>query len=78
MSSVSGISGLEELMNMESSFQQFEETLFSSSSQDWERSIHTKQVNEKLDATIEEFLIHLSPYVLLRSAHKALEWLIYR
>ena len=43
-----------------------------------ERSIQTKEVNDKLDEVIEEFLCLLSPYFLLKPAHKTLEWLIYR
>jgi U3 small nucleolar RNA-associated protein 10 len=42
------------------------------------RRVQTKEVNNNLDHSIEEFFIRLSPYVLLRPAQKALEWLIYR
>ena len=72
------MSGLEELSNIDSAFNNYEDTLFNASSQNWERAIQTKEVNEKLDETIGKFLVHLSPYFLLKSAHKALEWLIYR
>jgi U3 small nucleolar RNA-associated protein 10 len=75
---VSAMSGLEELINIDDVFMQYEETLFSASSQNYERAIQTKEMNQKLDANIEEFLIHLSPKILLRPAHKALEWLIHR
>ena len=72
------MSGLEELIIMDDVFSQFEDTLFSEASQNWERAIQTKEMNQKLDASIEEFLIHLSPKMLLRPAHKTLEWLIHR
>ena len=74
----SGCNGLEELEAIDDTFEDFQRTLFNESSQDWERSMQTSEVNEKLDQTIEEFLIKSSPYLLIKSTHKALEWLIYR
>lgn len=56
----------------------YENTLFSLSSKNFERAMVNKEVNENLDITIERFLLQLSPYLLLQSAHKALEWLINR
>ncbi|XP_064605769.1 LOW QUALITY PROTEIN: HEAT repeat-containing protein 1-like [Liolophura sinensis] len=73
-----GLNGLEELENIDSEFEQFEETLFSESSQTFERSVQTKEVNQTLDANISDLLIRLSPYFLLKPAHKVLEWLIFR
>ncbi|XP_052757837.1 HEAT repeat-containing protein 1 [Galleria mellonella] len=73
-----GISGLKELITLYEGFRVFEDTLFSLSSKDFERAMETKQVNEHLDQTIEKFLMQLSPYFLLQSAHKALEWLVNR
>ena len=37
-----------------------------------------EKVNKKLNIEIEKFLVLLSPYFLLNTAHKALEWLIHR
>ena len=74
----SGSNGLEELESIDETFEEFEQTLFNDTSQDWERSLQTKDINEKLDETIEEFLIKVSPYLLIKSVHKTLEWLIYR
>ena len=74
----SGSNGLEELEAIDDTFEDFQQILFNESSQDWERSLQTSEVNEKLDKTIEEFLIKSSPYLLIKSTHKALEWLIYR
>ena len=76
--SVTAISGLEELVLIYPAFGDFEATLFNVASATWERSLQTKEVNEQLDETISKFLILLSPYFLLRAAHKTLEWLIYK
>ncbi|XP_064652664.1 HEAT repeat-containing protein 1-like [Lineus longissimus] len=73
-----GLNGLEELENLDETFQEFEETLFSETAQDFERSTQTKEVNQKLNKTISQFLIKLSPYFLLKPAHKVIEWLVYR
>lgn len=73
-----GISGLNELISLYEGFRLYEDTLFNISSKDFERAVQTKEVNENLDQTIEKFLLQLSPYLLLQSAHKALEWLVNR
>ncbi|CAN8001191.1 unnamed protein product [Ixodes hexagonus] len=73
-----GVTGLEELVLLNEEFAEFERTLFSESSKFVERSVKTKAENAELDESIEEFLLLLSPYFLLRPAHKALEWLVYR
>uniref|UniRef100_T1J0A3 HEAT repeat-containing protein 1 n=1 Tax=Strigamia maritima TaxID=126957 RepID=T1J0A3_STRMM len=73
-----GLNGLEELILIDEDFKSYENTLFSESSQMFERSVQTKEINKKLDDVISDFLFRLSPYVLLRPAHKALEWLVYR
>ncbi len=75
---VAGSNGLEELEAIDPSFEEYEPTLFNESSQDWERTLQTSDVNQKLDLAINEFLVKLSPYLLIKSAQKALEWLIYR
>ncbi|KAM3962725.1 HEAT repeat containing 1 homolog l(2)k09022 [Aphomia sociella] len=73
-----GLSGLKELITLYEGFRVFEESLFSSSSKDFERAMETKEVNDQLNQTIEKFLMQLSPYFLLQSSHKALEWLVNR
>lgn len=73
-----GLSGLEELKKLCDAFDDFEKTLFAPSSISLERSVQDHKVNEKLNAEIEKFLVLLSPYFLLNTAHKALEWLIHR
>ncbi|KAM9212388.1 HEAT repeat-containing protein 1 [Dugong dugon] len=73
-----GCTGLEELLGLNPSFEQFEAPLFSQLSKTLERSVQTKAVNKQLDENISLFLIHLSPYFLLKPAQKCLEWLIHR
>lgn len=73
-----GLSGLKELIALHEGFRTFEDTLFSLSSKDFERAVQSKDVNQNLDQTIEKFLLQLSPYFLLQSSHKALEWLVNR
>ena len=73
------MNGLEQLKLIDpETFESFELTLFSSSSISFERAIQTKQVNDKLDQELRRFLIHLSPYFMLKSAHKVFEWLVFR
>lgn len=73
------MNGLEQLKSIDrETFESFELTLFNSTSITFERGIQTKQVNEKLNTEIRRFLLHLSPYFMLKPAHKAFEWLVYR
>ncbi|XP_060070386.1 HEAT repeat-containing protein 1-like [Ylistrum balloti] len=73
-----GVNGLEELQTIDTSFQEYESNLFAESSMSFERSVQSSEVNDRLNETLSQFLLHLSPYCLLKPAHKALEWLIYR
>lgn len=75
-----GLTGLEELCALNEEFARFEGAgnLFSEDAKFLERAVKGKQENAALDAQIEDFLLHLSPHFLLRPAHKALEWLVYR
>lgn len=75
---VSGITGLEHLESLSPVFEEYETSIFNKTSQTFERSMQSKEVNAELDRTLRRFFIQLSPYILLKSAHKALEWLIYR
>ncbi|XP_010210246.1 PREDICTED: HEAT repeat-containing protein 1 [Tinamus guttatus] len=65
-------------MGIDPSFEVFQSSLFSSMSKGLERSVQTKAVNQQLDQNISLFLIHLSPYFMLKPAQKCLEWLIHR
>ncbi|CAM9779225.1 unnamed protein product [Lampetra planeri] len=73
-----GCTGLEELSGIEPAFDDFRDTLFSEASKRMERSVQSRDVNARLDESIALFLARLSPFFLLRPAHKCLEWLLYR
>jgi len=66
------------MLGIEPAFQEFQDTLFSPASMTLERSVQSKEVNEKLDAGISLFLTRLCPYFLLKPAHKCIEWLVHR
>ena len=70
------LNGLEELISMDPSFNKYTNTLFSEASRDFERSILTQEAVKKVDESISGFLRLLSPYFMLRPAHKCLEWLV--
>lgn len=71
-----GLKGLEELISIQPSFNKYTDTLFSEAFRDFERSILTQKAVKKVDESISGFLRILSPYFLLRPAHKCLEWLV--
>ena len=57
-------------------FRTYEQTLFSPKSKETERLQLTSDENAALDEQITSFLRLLSPFFLLKPAHKALEYLI--
>ena len=71
-----GRNGLEELIKIDNSLTGYEENLFSENCMSYERSVQEKEQIKQLDETIARFLRLLSPYLMLRAAHKCLEWLI--
>ncbi|KAG5677597.1 hypothetical protein PVAND_007343 [Polypedilum vanderplanki] len=73
-----GISGLRELIEIDDSLTEFENTLFNFTAKDVQRAVETKEVNKLLDKNIRRFMYHLSPYFMIPSSHKCLEWLIRR
>ena len=72
------VNGLLELEKLDSRFSVFQETLFSPSSKERTRALLTKQENEEIDRDIAELLILLSPFTLLKAAHKVFEYLVKR
>ena len=72
------LNGLDELKLVNVEFEKFEIFLFSESSKHLERSLQSQELNDKLDNNIKDYLRFLSPYILLKPAHKTLEWLIRR
>ncbi|KAG5324840.1 HEAT1 protein, partial [Pseudoatta argentina] len=73
-----GQSGLEELQKLSSVFDEFQGTLFAQSSVNFERAVQNVTLNKQLDAEIAKFLLLSTPYFLLNTCHKALEWLVFR
>lgn len=71
-----GCNGLEELISIDPTFAQFEDTLFQESCKEFERSVQTPDVLVELDKNLSVFLRRVSPYFLLKPAQKCLEWLI--
>jgi U3 small nucleolar RNA-associated protein 10 len=72
-----GRNGLEELIGIDHTFSQFEDSLFTESSKEFERSVQTPDVLAELDRNLSVFLRRLSPYLLLKPAQKCLEWLVH-
>uniref|UniRef100_A0A915IYE5 HEAT repeat-containing protein 1 n=1 Tax=Romanomermis culicivorax TaxID=13658 RepID=A0A915IYE5_ROMCU len=73
-----GCSGFDELRTIDENFQQFKQHLFNDSSVGVQRAVMSREANDDLNATLDKFLLLLTPYFTLKSAHKAVEWLIYR
>lgn len=73
-----GLSGLHELIEMNSDFEEFQSTLFELTAKDVQRAVETKEVNALLNKNIKRFMFHLSPYFMIPATHKCLEWLIRR
>ena len=65
-------------MKLDKRFSEFQHTLFSLSSKNFERAVQTVEINKKIDEQLEEFLVLVSPYFTLKCAQKALEWLVNR
>ena len=73
-----GFSGLEELIDLDPVFEEFQLTLFEFTAKNVQRAVESKEVNTLLDKNIKKFLFHLSPYFMLPASHKCLEWMIRR
>ncbi|XP_016987522.1 HEAT repeat-containing protein 1 homolog [Drosophila rhopaloa] len=73
-----GLAGLQELTEFNPDFKEFQLTLFDEATLTLERSVELPEVNKLLDTAIGKFLRLLSPYLLLRPAHMAFEWLLRR
>ena len=73
-----GLNGLQELIEMNPMFVDFQVTLFDFTAKDVQRAVETKEVNTLLNKNIKRFLFHLSPYFMIPASHKCLEWLVRR
>ncbi|KAL9617342.1 MAG: hypothetical protein Q9160_007872 [Pyrenula sp. 1 TL-2023] len=72
------LEGFEDLCRLDTRFVGFSHSIFSPQSQSQERAQMTKEQNAKLDTVLESFLGLVGARLLLRSAVKAVEWLIRR
>ena len=70
--------GFQELCMLDNRFTPFSRNLFSQQSKVEDRTQMTAKENEELDAVLQSFLGLISAKILLKPAHKAVEWLIRR
>ncbi|RPB23217.1 hypothetical protein L211DRAFT_809362 [Terfezia boudieri ATCC MYA-4762] len=70
------VEGFRELVELDPALRKYERSLFSPSSIGIDRFVQTKADNLELDRSIDEFLSLIGPRLLLKSAIKALEWLV--
>jgi len=73
-----GVSGLNELIssNNASELEKFREALFGAAVARSERDLQTKEINEELNGTLNEFILLLSAYFPAKAAVKVLEYLV--
>ncbi len=68
--------GLAELKGLEPAFSKFELVLFGENTLEVHRATMTQEESDSLNTTIRTFLRLLSPFFMMKAAHKCLEWLI--
>ena len=72
------LEGFQELCTLDGRFIQFSRSLFSEQSKAEDRTQMSSKENEELDVVLQRFLGLISARLLLKPAHKAVEWLIRR
>ena len=72
------LEGISDLIQMDNRFRKFKDELFDQKSINYKRELQTSEVNQKLNEKLKKFLRLLSPYFLLTSSHKVIEYLIRR
>lgn len=70
--------GLAALLQLDPRLSNFEDDLFGDGSKQTDRTLLTKEENEKLDIVLSSCLRTLGPNVLVRPCGQVLEWLIRR
>lgn len=73
-----GLQGLDELSEVDASFERFRGPLFGEGAKRLDRTLLPKNEVEGLDRQIEAFLVAVGPHVLVKASALALEWLIRR
>ncbi|CAK8994908.1 HEAT repeat-containing protein 1 (Protein BAP28) (Fragment) [Durusdinium trenchii] len=73
-----GLSGLKELVARHGAeeLEDFRDTLFSATAAEMERHLQSQELNEELTKTLDKFIESLSPFLMLKSAQKVLEYLV--
>ena len=70
--------GFQELCSLDSRFTRFANSIFSEQSKREDRTQMTAAQNQRLNVVLEEFLHLVGSKLLLKPAHKAVEWLVRR
>ncbi|MBW0465000.1 hypothetical protein O181_004715 [Austropuccinia psidii MF-1] len=73
-----GLDGIEQLIQTHSSFQKYHHPLFGEASKRIDRTLLDPDQEIEVASLLEEFLIHLAPYLLIKPSAHALEWLVRR
>lgn len=73
-----GVGGLMQLCAIDGRFEPFHQTLFGLAAKKYAREVMSADENGRLDKSVATFLRLLGPHLLLRAAHKALEFLVRR
>uniref|UniRef100_A0A0M3HYB9 HEAT repeat-containing protein 1 n=1 Tax=Ascaris lumbricoides TaxID=6252 RepID=A0A0M3HYB9_ASCLU len=73
-----GQSGLAQLRKIDASICKDDADLFDETALNMERSLLSKEENEKLDAKIDRLLAQISPYLQHFAAQQVLEWLLFK
>ncbi|CAG7837073.1 unnamed protein product [Allacma fusca] len=75
-----GLEGLKELYEINQGLFSgyFDSVIFNEAAKSLERAVQDKDTNERLDKVINEFLVAISPYMMIKAPLKCMEWLVYR
>jgi len=73
-----GWTALQQLSTLDARFEEFEDALFSDSAKAVDRTLLTKDANDKLNEDIDGIAQILGPFLMDPPAGKALEWLVRR
>ncbi|GJJ09338.1 hypothetical protein Clacol_003560 [Clathrus columnatus] len=73
-----GLNGLLKLKALNPLFEKYENTIFSESSRNADRTLQSESQNKDLNRILDDFLKQLGPYLMETPTSKALEWVIRR
>jgi U3 small nucleolar RNA-associated protein 10 len=72
------LNSLIHLSSIEPALAKYEGALFSDLAKSTDRTLLTVDASRELDKSIEEFLLHLGPYLMDAPSSSILEWLVRR